>query len=162
MHKSCQKCNKKQSKNNNSNMEYLPPCFSHSYVTSSEVGDRSPSTKVTDSFCQQISNPKSSGKSLGGTASINGIQIFASNFIRLILFRKTRSPGNIILASILAQEILFLSVSGLYVPLKVSILTLIGFSKDEIFFPSLGNQSNVVIRTADTECLIIGLSVVKT
>ena len=97
-------------------MEYLPPCFSHSYVTSSEVGDRSPSTKVTDSFCQQISNPKSSGKSLGGKASINGIQIFASNFIRLILFRKTRSPGNIILASILAQEILFLSVSGLYVP----------------------------------------------
>ena len=40
----CQKCNKKRrSKNNNSNIQYLPSCFSHSYVISSELGDRPPS-----------------------------------------------------------------------------------------------------------------------
>ena len=39
------------------------------------------------------------------------------------------------------------------------LVLLLEFSKEEILFQvwSLENQSNVVIRTADTDCLIIGL-----
>ena len=86
------------------------------------------------------------------------MQIFAANFDSLILFRKTCSHGDIILASrFLAQQILSPFVSGLYFSLKF--LTLLEFSKEEILFQvwSLENQSNVVIRTADTDCLFIGL-----
>ena len=104
--------------------------------------------------------PKTRGESLVGEVSISEIQIFAANFVRLILFRKTRSHGEIIQASsFLAQEILFLSVSDLQSSLKVSVLTLIGFFKDEVFFhvSSLKTQNKLVIRTADTDCYINGL-----
>ena len=73
--------------------------FSHSYATSSELGDSSPSNQSNLQFLSTSFNTRSSGELLRSETSIDGIQTLVTNFVHLTLSCKTRSQGGIILAS---------------------------------------------------------------